>query len=94
MGVQPKPAFLTSQYLYEWFRAFDLATITSGSTVPQLNKQDLSPLPIRVPSLDLQEEFGRRLEILSVQRASVQIASATNDELIASLQSRAFRGDL
>ena len=54
MGVQPLPDLVEARYLFAWFQSFDLATITSGSTVPQLNKQDLAPLRIPLPPIDVQ----------------------------------------
>ncbi len=94
MGVQPRPESLTSRYLHEWFKSFDLSTITSGSTVPQLNKQDLAPLMIPIPSLDVQHEFAERVEAIHENGAAAHRAAAADDQLFASLQSRAFRGEL
>lgn len=94
MGVQPKPEALTTSYLYAWFKSFDLATITSGSTVPQLNKQDLAPLPIPVPSLARQEEFGSRMAKVAALRRRCESAGEADHRLFDALQSRAFRGEL
>lgn len=94
MGVQPRPTALASRYLYEWFKRFDLSTITSGSTVPQLNKQDLAPLHIPVPPLDVQLDFATSVEAVDRQRSHVRRALGADDELFSSLQSRAFRGEL
>jgi hypothetical protein len=41
-----------------WFETFRLEGISSGSTVPQLNKQDLSPLSIICPPLGLQTAYA------------------------------------
>jgi type I restriction enzyme S subunit len=51
---------------------------------------------IRVPnvSLDFQREFGRRIELLQTCLRAVVEQLATLDELFASLQHRAFRGEL
>ena len=81
-------------YLYRWFFTFDLMSITSGSTVPQLNKRDLSPLKIQVPALDLQHRFAAIVESVEQQKASQRTHLTELDTLFASLQSRAFRGDL
>lgn len=50
IGVRCKTPAVNSTYLYEWFENFDLTTITSGSSIPQLNKKDLNPLLIPIPS--------------------------------------------
>lgn len=94
MGVQPLTNKVTSRYLHEWFKSFDLSTITSGSTVPQLNKQDLEPLVVPLPGLVLQETFSERSEQINAGRAAARRALAAADELFASVQSRAFRGEL
>lgn len=48
---------LRQEVLLEWFKQFDLTSITSGSAVPQLNKGDLAPLRITVPPLAMQDRF-------------------------------------
>lgn len=55
IGAGPE---LRQELLFQWFKLFDLSTITSGSAVPQLNKGDLSPLRIVVPPLDQQDRFA------------------------------------
>ncbi len=48
---------LRKEVLLQWFKDFDLTSITSGSAVPQLNKGDLQPLKIIVPPLSMQDRF-------------------------------------
>ena len=81
-------------FLYRWFFTFDLVDITSGSTVPQLNKRDLSPLPIQIPPIPLQRRFAAIVESVEQQKATQRTHLAELDTLFASLQSRAFQGDL
>ena len=81
-------------FLYRWFFTFDLVDITSGSTVPQLNKRDLSPLPIQIPPTHLQRRFAAIVESVEKQESCQRAHLAELDNLFASLQSRAFRGDL
>lgn len=57
MAIGAGPA-LRQELLFQWFKLFDLSTITSGSAVPQLNKGDLSPLRIVVPPVDQQDRFA------------------------------------
>lgn len=94
MGIQPDETAVTTQYLRHWFESFDLASITSGSSVPQLNKKDLAPLLVPLPALQVQQEFARHAEAIAAQRARTEAALALDDELFASLQYRAFRGEL
>jgi type I restriction enzyme S subunit len=85
---------LHHSYLLRWFHTFDLVDITSGSTVPQLNKRDLAPLAICIPPLDLQTRFASIVESIEQQKARQKAHLAELDTLFASLQSRAFNGEL
>lgn len=62
MGVEPNKNIVDSLYLYYWFQQFDLTQITSGSAVPQLNKQDLFPLKIPLPPLEEQHRIAAILD--------------------------------
>lgn len=94
MGILPRPGLLELTYLYHWFLQFDLLAITSGSSVPQLNKKDLAPLKIQTPPLALQREFARRISKVQTVRESCRAHLVELDALLASLQYRAFRGEL
>jgi len=61
MGVLPKDNIRTT-YLYSYFMSMDLGSLYNGSTVPQLNNKDISPLKISVPPMELQIEFERLFE--------------------------------
>lgn len=66
----------------------------SAASMPNISKARLATLPLEVPPLDLQKQFAAQVERINVQRDAVQRALAVNDECFASLQSRAFRGEL
>ncbi|GAA3644842.1 hypothetical protein GCM10022237_00340 [Nocardioides ginsengisoli] len=66
----------------------------SASSMPNISKARLAKLPLELPPLALQREFAVRVELIGGQRARVEAASAVDDTLFASLQTRAFRGDL
>ena len=59
-----------------------------------LNMGIIKALPIPVPPLDLQHRFAAIVESVEQQRARQRAHLAELDTLFASLQSRAFRGDL
>lgn len=61
---------------------------------PTLNIKQITEAPIFLPSLDSQEEFAHRLAQLDDSLASAGIAQLRAEALFASLQHRAFRGDL
>jgi len=54
----------------------------------------IKAMPVPVPPLARQREFGARVERVAAQRAVVARSLAADDELFGSLQSRAFRGEL
>ena len=93
MAIQPSAA-LDVAYAFAWFEHFDLTTITSGSSVPQLNKQDLEPLSIPLPPLQLQQTFATRVAAVERLKEAHRKHLAHLDALFASLQHRAFNGEL
>lgn len=72
-----------------------LDTRKSGTTsVFAIYYKDLSSLPLPLPPLPLQQEFARRVEAVEKLKAAHRAHLAHLDELFASLQHRAFRGEL
>ena len=62
MALVAKPERVRSEYLYYWTQTIDLADISNGGVIPQLNRKDLAPLEIPVPSLNEQELVIGELE--------------------------------
>lgn len=94
MGVYPKRGVLQDEYLFSWFQKLDLVEISSGSSVPQLNKQDLAPLKIAVPEMDRQREFAARVQSVRPGRLAAVNALTKVEDLFSSLQHRAFSGQI
>ena len=94
MGVKPAEKIFDAEYLYSWFKNIDLVDISSGSTVPQLNKQDLAPLEVPAPPLELQLKFAARLKAVQANSARMLEALTRSERLFASLQHCAFNGEL
>ena len=94
MGVSPNPNILLTDYLYFWLQSLDLLNISSGSTVPQLNKKDLSPLSMSLPPLRIQQAFTDKVTAIRAERERVAKALDADEELFAALQHRAFHGEL
>lgn len=68
---------------------------TSGSSAQQaIYLKDLKTLKCLLPPLPLQQEFARRVEAIAKLKATHRESLAQLDALFASLQHRAFRGDL
>jgi len=59
-----------------------------------INQQDVRGFQIRVPPLSLQQEFARRVEAIEQLKTTHRQSLTQLDALFASLQHRAFRGDL
>ena len=72
----------------------DLKRFSKGTNTKYLTMVILDRMPILVPPLDLQRRFAAVVESIEEQKASQRAHMAELDTLFASLQSRAFRGDL
>ena len=72
----------------------DLKRFSKGTNTKYLTMVILNRMPILVPLLDLQRRFAAVVESIEEQKASQRAHLAELDTLFASLQSRAFRGDL
>jgi type I restriction enzyme S subunit len=59
-----------------------------------INTESLGAIPVPVPPLDLQREFAHRVTAVEKLKTAQRAALAELDALFASLQHRAFRGEL
>lgn len=67
----------------------------SGTTsVFAIYAKSLATLLVPMPPLNLQRAFADRIDVIDTQRERVLRGLASDDELVASLQSSAFRGEL
>ena len=82
------------EYLHRALRHYDFGQYISGSTRAKLNQAQLNKARLPLPPLDLQHRFAAIIESVEKHRASQRAHLAELDTLFASLQSRAFRGDL
>ena len=74
----------------QWFLKFDLASIANGSSVPQLNKKDLTPLKILVPQLSVQKELDQIAKTIEKNRDEMIRCKAYVENLLHSLQHQSF----
>lgn len=65
-----------------------------GSTSQHLNVKELKALPIPMPPLALQHDFARRVAAVEKLKTAHRASLVAMDALFASLQHRAFRGEL
>lgn len=59
-----------------------------------INATEMRRIPIALPPVDRRHAFASHLARVEAQREKVQRALTVDDDLLASLQSRAFRGEL
>ena len=64
------------------------------TTLPYLNKSNCNSIPIVLPPLDLQQRFAEIVTSVEDQKAKMRKHLEQLDDLFASLQQCAFRGDL
>jgi len=70
-----------------------MARNTKGIAVRGINIGDVRRIPIMLPSPDRQRDFVRTRRRIEENRTAVQMSLSGHDDLFASLQQRAFRGD-
>ena len=59
-----------------------------------INQQDVSGFRTSVPPISLQREFARRVTAVEALKTAQRASLAELDALFATLQHRAFRGEL
>lgn len=94
MAVKSSSGSLSNNYLYHWFRHYNLSEIASGSSVPQLNKKDLSPLVLTLPPMQTQFAFDEATKGIECHKRLLQRKLRLFEELHQSLSARAFAGQL
>ncbi|MFD4323308.1 restriction endonuclease subunit S [Nocardioides sp. NPDC058538] len=96
--VRPDLGVVHPEYLLEFLlTALDparIAHVMVGSTAQHLNVKDLRALAVPVASLESQRHFATQKSAVDRRRSAVQRALVADDELFASLQFHAFKGEL
>ena len=96
--VRLDPTVAVPEYVFQfmWFMAKNggFRDLTTSATIAHLTGVKLKRLPCPRPPLELQHRFAAIVESAEQQKASQRAHLAELDTLFASLQSRAFRGDL
>lgn len=86
-----EPAFLQAQLALSYDR---LRGEAEGGNQPNLSIGRVAAFEVLLPPVDAQREFSATVGQIDAQRTVIKRAIAADDELFASLQSRAFRGEL
>jgi type I restriction enzyme, S subunit len=82
------------RYLEALFGFLDLSSFVSGTAQPKLTRSNLDRIPIPVPPKSLQTQFVQRIQAVEALRKKYMQADGDFGQLFASLQHRAFRGEL
>lgn len=88
------PLFLNWLVGSEHGKAYFLRSAKQTTGIASINMSQLRAFPLRVPPFPLQETFAKRLGQLARLRLMAERSAATLDSLFASLQHRAFTGEL
>jgi type I restriction enzyme S subunit len=94
IGVRARPG-LDQRFLFHWFRAFDLRSITEPGPTPQLNKKNLDPLLIPVPAeIEEQREIVSILDALERKTDTHRQRRLVLEELFETLLHQLISGDI
>lgn len=75
-------------------RSYFLRSAKQTTGIASINMTQLRSLPIPLPPLNEQRIYVERIHAVEASRVKIERALAADEELFASLQSRAFRGEL
>jgi type I restriction enzyme S subunit len=95
----PRPDIVTVLYLYHYLsnervRRKAVYPLVTQSTISGINQSNLARIPVLVPAMNLQREFARRVAAVEKLKIAQHASLAELHALFASLQHRAFRGEL
>ncbi len=88
------PRFFNDYLLTAAARGYFLKCAKRTTNLASINLTQLRGLPVPLPPLPVQQAFAGRVAAVEQLRSSHRKSLATLDELFASLQHRAFRGEL
>ena len=96
MGVLPY--IVPTDFFYQWLLSIDLAALSDGSNVPQLNHKDIDPLPFPLPPLFEQQaivsEVESRLSVADEVEKTITEELKRAEQLRQSILKKAFSGKL
>lgn len=88
------PVFLSHQLHYSKDVERQISLISGGAVMPGINVTKLKSLKILLPSIKIQSLFSEQIAAIEVLKERHRASLAQLDALFASLQHRAFRGEL
>lgn len=94
LSDQLDPVFLNWLVGSERGKRYFLRSAKQTTGIASINMSQLKGFPLLLPPLALQQEFARRIAAVEKLKAAHRAFLTQLDELFASLQHRAFRGEL
>jgi type I restriction enzyme S subunit len=88
------PVYLIQLLQMRQVRAHILRSAKDAVNQSSVNQQDVKTMPVVLPPMSQQQLFARRVRSLGILDERQRASSVELDALFASLQHRAFRGDL
>jgi type I restriction enzyme S subunit len=88
------PGYLIEYLQTSFVRRHILRSAKDAVNQSSINQQDVKTLPVVVPTLRMQHLFTRQVAAIERLKAAHRASLAEMDALFASLQHRAFRGEL
>lgn len=94
--IPPNPALYSTSFMFHQLRFSyaRLRTMGRGGNQANLNLGMIGDFKVLAPPLSRQEDYARRVEVVDMVKSSHEAHLAELDALFASLQYRAFRGEL
>ena len=89
-----RPAFLSWQLGSERGKAYFLRSAKQTTGIASINKTQINAFPMLLPPPELQKQFEERLNGLEARLGTYKNANIQLENLFASLQHRAFKGEL
>ncbi|WP_213243348.1 MULTISPECIES: restriction endonuclease subunit S [Gordonia] len=88
------PDYLAASLASPELKSYFLRSAKQTTGIASINMTQLRAAPVPIPSMSQQLQFLTLSAAIESQRLAVQHLLSADDELFASLQSRAFRGEL
>ena len=87
------PEKFSLKYVYFWLQGIDLVLLNTGTSVPQINHQDIDPLPFPIPPLAEQHRIVAKVDALmalcDALKANLADAATTQKHLADAITERA-----
>jgi type I restriction enzyme S subunit len=97
-ALLPKVDQINTRYLHAILSSAEFLaygeTVSGRANIPKMNRKQLMAFEAPVPSTELQMKFEQRTEALETETEKHMVQHRKSEALFASLQHRAFRGEL